>query len=151
MALTLDAITTDVAPVVMQTILARGVRPIGPHWLLVDDNGRPLTMNKARTLHHHKWAEVNRENRGYWWHLATHYRIPRLDAVRVVIAPLHKNNAAHQDTAACAPAAKAAIDGLVDAGVLPDDDPHHLRAITFLPPIVVVGVNGMALLVEDIG
>ena len=39
-----------------------------------------------------------------------------------------------QDVAACVPAVKAAIDGLVDAGVLIDDAPQHLKAIVFAQP-----------------
>lgn len=39
------------------------------------------------------------------------------------------------DVAAHLPAAKAVIDGLIDAGLLPDDDPKHLHSITFLPPV----------------
>ena len=38
------------------------------------------------------------------------------------------------DVDAIAPAAKAAVDGLVDAGVMPDDSPRHLRAMTFHAP-----------------
>lgn len=33
------------------------------------------------------------------------------------------------------PAAKAAIDGIVDAGVLPDDTPAHVLSLTFRPPV----------------
>ena len=39
-----------------------------------------------------------------------------------------------QDVAACVPAVKAAIDGLVDAKVLIDDAPQHLKAIVFKQP-----------------
>ena len=39
------------------------------------------------------------------------------------------------DTMASAPTVKAAIDGLVDAGVIPDDTGKHLAAVTFLPPV----------------
>lgn len=41
------------------------------------------------------------------------------------------------DTGACFPAVKAAIDGLVDAGVLPGDTGLHLSSITFLAPVRV--------------
>jgi hypothetical protein len=41
------------------------------------------------------------------------------------------------DTGACYPAVKAAIDGLVDAGVLPGDTGTHVPSITFLAPIRV--------------
>lgn len=40
-----------------------------------------------------------------------------------------------QDTAACVPAVKAAIDGIVDAKVLPNDTGVHLRRIVFHAPV----------------
>jgi len=40
------------------------------------------------------------------------------------------------------PAVKATIDGLVDGGLIPDDTPDHLVALTFLPPDVC-GRNGL--------
>lgn len=39
------------------------------------------------------------------------------------------------DIGACFPAVKAAIDGIVDAGVIPDDNPEYLRGLTFRPPV----------------
>jgi hypothetical protein len=39
-----------------------------------------------------------------------------------------------QDVAACVPAVKAAIDGLVDAGVFLDDSPAHVTAVVFKQP-----------------
>ena len=41
------------------------------------------------------------------------------------------------DTGACFPAVKAAIDGLVDAGVLPGDTGQFVPSITFLAPVRV--------------
>ena len=35
---------------------------------------------------------------------------------------------------ACAPAVKAALDGIVDAGVLPDDGPAFVWAVTYRAP-----------------
>lgn len=40
-----------------------------------------------------------------------------------------------QDTAACVPAVKAAIDGIVDARVLPNDTGDHLCRIVFHAPV----------------
>jgi hypothetical protein len=39
------------------------------------------------------------------------------------------------DPGACLPAAKAAIDGLVDAGVIPDDNGRYLHRLSFDPPV----------------
>ena len=42
-----------------------------------------------------------------------------------------------QDIGNCYTSAKAAIDGLVLAGLLPDDTGEHIRSLTFYPPIRV--------------
>lgn len=147
--LTLDQLAEQVAPDILALLEHRGIHPVGPRWVLIDDQGRPHTINAARRASPHKWATLIRETRLYWWHLATHARIPRLAAVRVVALPLHRDHRSPQDTAACAPAVKAAVDGLVDAGVMRDDGPNHLRAVVFLPP-AVLGLDGLALLIEDI-
>lgn len=64
--------------------------------------------------------------------LAHAEKIPHLDRARIVIQPFQKGGKL-QDTAACNPVAKAAIDGLVDAGVFDDDDGDHVTEITFMP------------------
>jgi hypothetical protein len=40
-----------------------------------------------------------------------------------------------QDTAACMPAVKAAIDGMVDANLFIDDTGDHVKAISFHAPV----------------
>jgi hypothetical protein len=47
----------------------------------------------------------------------------------------HQKGGRSQDVGACNPAVKAAIDGLVDAGILPDDSPEFVRSLVFLPPL----------------
>ena len=61
-----------------------------------------------------------------WW----------FDTVDVTVTPHLATRRGMQDVAGCFPAAKAAIDGLVDAGVIPDDTPEHLASLTFLAPVV---------------
>jgi hypothetical protein len=63
--------------------------------------------------------------------------------------PLHANRSSPQDTGACAPEVKAAVDGLVDARVLPDDTGDHVLLIVYTPP-VFVGTNGLRLLIEEV-
>ena len=65
-----------------------------------------------------------------------------LSPIRVVATPLHRDRRSPQDVGACAPALKAAIDGLRDTGALADDDPAHLHAVTYLRP-EVVGADGL--------
>jgi hypothetical protein len=51
-----------------------------------------------------------------------------------------------QDTAACFPAAKAAIDGLVDSGLITDDTPDIVKTITFHAPRT--GRDGLVLIIS---
>lgn len=43
------------------------------------------------------------------------------------------------DVCAEALAVKAALDGIVDGGVLPDDNPLYVRSVKFLPPVFIDG------------
>lgn len=117
-------------------------------WDLRSEGDRPLTINKVAKMHRQQWAAHTSEVRGVWWHLAQEAKVPRLQRARITVTPLHADLRSPQDVAACAPEAKAAIDGLVDAGVLPDDTPDHLLSITFAPPHIC-GVNGMHLRIEE--
>ena len=50
---------------------------------------------------------------------------------------------------ACYPTVKAAIDGIVDAGVILDDNPEHLDSIMFFT-VDVVGRDGMRLMITEL-
>lgn len=94
---------------------------------------RPPTMNAYRRLHHYDRAAVDLEWRQTFAWLARAARVPRLDAALVTVAQTCRRPPL-PDVGACFPIAKAAIDGLVDARVIPDDDPAHLLALTFVAP-----------------
>lgn len=118
-------------------------------WKLVLEGERPWTVNGERKLHPHQRAERVRRWREHAAMLARAERIPRLDAVRVSARPMVKNRRAMQDTGGCFPAVKAAIDGLVDAGVLDDDGPDVVVEITFRGP-ALGGLDGLLLVVEEV-
>lgn len=59
-----------------------------------------------------------------------------LALVIVTVVPEWKNRAHFPDVGACVGAAKAAIDGLVDAGILAADDPTVVRELRFKAPRV---------------
>lgn len=101
-------------------------------WDLVHHD-RPLPMNAYRTLHFQKRAAYDREWRHTFGWLARQARIPRLPAVVVTVGQECRRPPL-PDIGATYPTAKAAIDGLVDAGVLVDDSPQFVRAITFVAP-----------------
>jgi len=118
-------------------------------WHLFDSE-RPWTANAERRWHHYKRAQVVRDARARWaWH-ALAARVPRLDRVEIDARPHSKDRRWKPDVAACYPAVKAAIDGLVDARVLEDDDDRHVVALRFLP--VVIGErNGLEIVVTELG
>jgi len=93
---------------------------------------RPWTTNAERRMTRWERAAHTKEWRGAFYWLAKAKRIPLLTAVTIEAVPLQARGPL-QDTAACNPAVKAAIDGLVDAGVVPDDNGRHVRSITFHP------------------
>lgn len=104
----------------------------GRQWVL-EDNERPMTMNHYRTLHFHARAKYDKEVRGRFGWLARQARVPKLTAAIVTAVPLCRRGPL-PDVGACFPTAKAAIDGLVDVNVLPDDKPAHLLGLTFIAP-----------------
>jgi hypothetical protein len=96
---------------------------------------RPVSLNQERAKHYRARIEDTKWWReGFCW-AAIEAGMPRLEAAEIVVQPI-LNTRKWQDTAACFPSAKAAIDGLVDAGVLDDDTPDILPTITFKRPVL---------------
>lgn len=103
----------------------------GRKWT-VTYKARPISLNasyghhrKERTAHVIEW-------RNTFWALAKESKVPRLEAITVTVVT--KLNGPMQDIGNDYVSAKAAIDGLVQAGVIANDTGDHLRALTFLPP-----------------
>jgi hypothetical protein len=96
-------------------------------------NARPWTLNLERREHWSKARSLTREWREQfgWLGLQNRQRFARVEVVCEVICakPL-------PDTGNAYGALKAAIDGLVDAGVLPGDGPDLIAALTMLAPRV---------------
>lgn len=109
---------------------------------------RPWTANAERRWHHHKRASMVRSWREAFFWLSKHGKVPRLDRATVVAQPLARTRRSLPDVGACYPAVKAAVDGIVDAGVLEDDDASHLLSLTFLP-CEVVGRDGLKLTILE--
>jgi crossover junction endodeoxyribonuclease RusA len=103
-------------------------------WTLEDDE-RPWTMNNERTWHWSKRATRTKSTREKFYWLSKIEKVPKLDYISVDIIPLYAGKGAVADTGAHFPAAKAAIDGIVDAGVIPDDNGKYIQKITFWSPI----------------
>jgi hypothetical protein len=124
-------------------------------WVVVH-HARPFTANEVRR-HHWSWTREQVEVwRASFWGLAKLEKIPHLDCVRIEVNHWYSRGSS-PDVGACAPAVKAAIDGLVDAHVIDDDDPAHLVGITYRPALVLPaswkrpGVTGaLGLVIEEV-
>lgn len=116
-------------------------------WSLRFDE-RPWTSNTQRRWHHHRRADAVRRWRQAFALLAREQRIPLLDAIEITATPYLANRRGQQDVGGCYPAAKAAIDGLADAGVVPDDGPDHVRSLTFTAPVFGQG-DALVLIVTE--
>ena len=119
-----------------------------PRFWRLEDTTRPWTTNAERGWHYHKRAQRVKETREVFGLLARQQRVPKMEAVRIDVVPLAINRRGIQDVAACYPAVKAAIDGLVDAGVVADDDPEHVKAICFYPT-QVIGRDGLRVVITE--
>lgn len=96
-------------------------------------NQRPITTNAERAGNRWERAKVTKEWREAFAWLAKAEQVPQMSWISVTVEP-HQKGGRLQDVGACNPSAKAAIDGLVDAGILPDDSPEYVRSLIFLPP-----------------
>lgn len=94
---------------------------------------RPWTTNFERKGNRWERAELVKEWRSAFHVLALKEKIPKMSWMSVTVEP-HSKASRSQDVGACHPAVKAAIDGIVDAGVLVDDSPEYLRSLIYLPP-----------------
>lgn len=94
---------------------------------------RPWTFNQERAGNRFARAKLTKEWRGQFYLMALAEKIPLMTRCIITATPYQKSGRM-QDVAACVPAVKAAIDGLVDAGVFVDDSPAHVIAVVFKQP-----------------
>lgn len=105
-----------------------GAARAGRQWTLPLITGPRLTANDRP--HWAKRASVTRTWRTLAWAEAKRARIPALDRARIVIEWMPPDRR-RRDPANAAPMGKAAVDGIVDAGVLPDDSAQYLDGPDF--------------------
>jgi len=115
---------------------------------LVYEQRPDFTLNKERTVHHMARAKIVKEWRGAFCELAQEAMVPRLEMIEVIAQPYVATARYRQDVGACFPVVKAAIDGLVDAGVLIDDNAKVVVKLTFLAPIF--GKDCLELIVKEV-
>lgn len=107
--------------------------------------GRPPTINAERSAHWRAHRAKTKEIRFAAQMLAIAEGIPRQQRIAIHARPILKGHRS-QDVGACMPGVKAAIDGLVDAKIIPDDTPEHLVALSFYVP--AFGSDRDALIIE---
>lgn len=85
-----------------------------------------LLINANDNLHFRKKADLVKALRNTAWAMARQAKLPALQHAHIfyVIHPDTKGR--RRDPGNWSPSAKAAVDGLVDAGILPDDNHTHL-------------------------
>ncbi|MFI1100225.1 hypothetical protein [Streptomyces melanogenes] len=84
---------------------------------------RLLLLNSNQRLHHHRRADITKVLRRAAWTASR--RIPHLERAHI-IGVLHPEDRQRRDPANWYPSFKACVDGLVDQGVLDDDDHTHV-------------------------
>jgi hypothetical protein len=102
----------------------------------ITHRARPWTTNHERRLHPLARAKLVRDWRSDACWLAAEARIPHLEQVTITATPHSKTRRSLADCGACLPSVKASVDGLVDYGVLDDDDATHVLSLTFYPTVV---------------
>jgi len=91
----------------------------------VQDAASWLTANDRRHWHErHRITQLWRAAAG--WGVRGRLRAVRLQRAHIV-AVMHHGDDQRRDTANWSPTVKAVVDGLVDAGLLPDDSRWHLE------------------------
>tara|TARA_Y100001938_G_scaffold149843_1_gene238249 strand:+ start:4216 stop:4617 length:402 start_codon:yes stop_codon:yes gene_type:complete len=124
------------------------VNKVPRRWHLEDDE-RPWTLNSERSWHWSKRASRTKTTREKFFWLAKIEKIPHLEYVSIDVVPLTSSSTGSiADPASHFPAAKAAIDGIVDANVIDDDNGKYIQRITFWSPIRNSN-DGLRLVITD--
>lgn len=83
-------------------------------------------INANDSIHFRRKAELVKVIRNAAWTMARHSNIPALQRAHIYFVIHPDTSIKRRDPGNWAPSAKAAVDGLVDAGILPDDNKDHL-------------------------
>lgn len=111
--------------------------------------GKLFTLNGERGMHYHKRAKFVKSWREAACEAAIEAEVPPMNAIEVVFIPCRKDRRHMADTGGHFPVAKACIDGLVDAGVIPDDGPKYVTSLTFRAPRVDGGDDRALLMINE--
>lgn len=94
-------------------------------WRIALPVGTPL-INANDRMHPVKQSPYIKAIRNTAWALARQAKLPKLQRAYIVYVIHPDTKTRRRDPGNWSPSAKAAVDGLVDAGLLPDDNHTHL-------------------------
>ena len=118
-------------------------------WLERQDK-MPVTLNAARKGGSGRWGIAKELKDWRAWSAKECDGLPAMRVpVTVTVTHLRKNRASMPDVGAVILAAKAVIDGAVDAGVLPDDGPEYVRKLSFEAP-EITGFHGLRVVIREV-
>lgn len=100
-------------------------------------------------MHYHERSKLVKDWREHFKREAMAAGIPLLDKIAIEVSVKSRLNNL-PDTGACFCAQKAAVDGIVDAGVIIDDAPEWLKWITFFPVEYVKGVDELSIKIIEL-
>jgi len=95
---------------------------------------------------HHGRARLTKEWRDAFAGLCLENRVPPLEWAHIEVLQLCRDGR-RPDIGNCYPSVKAAVDGLVDACVIPDDKGEWVHSLNFAPP-ATVGYDALVLRVS---
>ncbi len=108
--------------------------------------GKPWGLNEERTQHWNVRDQRTAEWRDAYKKLARYLKVPQMKAITIEVQHFYKRT--RMDPVAIMPAYKAALDGIVDAKVIADDDGRYVKSVLFLPP-EKAEKDGLALIIEE--
>lgn len=109
---------------------------------MTNANGREHWSKKART---------GASLREISWALAKQQRIPPLPRVGFVFSYLPPDRRRRDTPNVLYAASKSCIDGVVDAGIIPDDNDRYVRYLTFRPGDIIVPRGQMVMEIFEVG
>ena len=109
----------------------------------------PLTLNKSKSMHWAPKAKVIKELRELAFWQARSHKIPPLDRVRVMIE-WRVPDKRKRDVDNPVETVKPLADGLVDAGVVPDDSWQYMEG-KGVEIVYDKGVRELFLTIEELG
>lgn len=109
---------------------------------------RPWTLNAERGMHWARHGALTAEWRQAFWAIALENKRPRMQRVDIEVTQTTKTKRM-PDPVACFGAFKAALDGLVDAGVISNDTGKFVRSVCFAP-IRVTGKDSLEIKLTEV-